>query len=215
MRRDRFQRAWPLLAILAAGCATQPQPTASLPAPAARRKPVAARRPRLPQAASAPLCGCAGQRNSARQASRPIERRWRPWKKGSRIPRGPQSRRKRAMYPVSCLPSSWTSTKPCSTTPPRRHRCFSMESAWRSSRRPGTPGSQSGARRPSLALLEFIRAARAMTDPAGRAVRVFLITNRECKRRDGDDSACPQEGDTLGPTCAPWASTRRHWLKTS
>ena len=35
MRRNRPQRAWPLLALLAAGCATQPQPPASPPSPAA------------------------------------------------------------------------------------------------------------------------------------------------------------------------------------
>jgi len=43
----------------------------------------------------------------------------------------------------------------------------------------------------------FIRAARAMQDPQGRPVRVFFITNRECKRRAGSHSACPQEEDTL------------------
>jgi acid phosphatase len=42
----------------------------------------------------------------------------------------------------------------------------------------------------------FIRAARAMKDPQGRSVRIFFITNRECGRRAGDDSACPQETDT-------------------
>lgn len=42
----------------------------------------------------------------------------------------------------------------------------------------------------------FIRAARAMKDPLGRPVRIFFITNRECGRRTGDDSACPQETDT-------------------
>ena len=44
---------------------------------------------------------------------------------------------------------------------------------------------------------EFIRAARAMKDPQGRPVRVFFITNRECSRRAGNDSACPQQDDTL------------------
>jgi acid phosphatase len=59
--------------------------------------------------------------------------------------------------------------------------------AWIALRRaPAVPGAA-----------EFIRTARTMRDPAGRAVRVFLITNRECARRDGDDAACPQEGDTL------------------
>ena len=42
----------------------------------------------------------------------------------------------------------------------------------------------------------FIRAARAMKDPKGRPVRIFFITNRECGRRAGDDSGCPQETDT-------------------
>jgi acid phosphatase len=43
----------------------------------------------------------------------------------------------------------------------------------------------------------FIRAARAMRDPADRPVRVFLITNRECLRRAGSDDPCPQQADTL------------------
>jgi 5'-nucleotidase (lipoprotein e(P4) family) len=44
---------------------------------------------------------------------------------------------------------------------------------------------------------DFIRAARAMRDPQGRPVRVFFITNRECSRRAGNDSVCPQQEDTL------------------
>jgi len=43
---------------------------------------------------------------------------------------------------------------------------------------------------------EFIRAARAMKDPAGHPVHVFFITNRECGRRAGIESACPQQDDT-------------------
>ncbi len=43
----------------------------------------------------------------------------------------------------------------------------------------------------------FIRAARAMTDAQGRPVRVFFITNRECRTRAGNDAACPQHEDTL------------------
>ena|SRR5688572_2566329 len=43
---------------------------------------------------------------------------------------------------------------------------------------------------------EFIRAARAMTDSQGRAVRIFFITNRECIARAGSQAACPQEEDT-------------------
>jgi 5'-nucleotidase (lipoprotein e(P4) family) len=45
---------------------------------------------------------------------------------------------------------------------------------------------------------EFVRAARAMRDPAGRAVHVFFVTNRECARREGGASECPQQDDTLG-----------------
>jgi len=44
---------------------------------------------------------------------------------------------------------------------------------------------------------DFIRAARSLKDPQGRPVRVFFITNRECTRRTGNDSACPQQEDTL------------------
>lgn len=44
---------------------------------------------------------------------------------------------------------------------------------------------------------DFIRAARSLKDPQGRPVRVFFITNRECSRRAGNDSACPQQDDTL------------------
>jgi acid phosphatase len=43
---------------------------------------------------------------------------------------------------------------------------------------------------------EFVRAARALKDPQGRSVRVFFITNRECGRRVGSESACPQQDDT-------------------
>jgi 5'-nucleotidase (lipoprotein e(P4) family) len=42
----------------------------------------------------------------------------------------------------------------------------------------------------------FIRAARAMHDSAGRPVRIFFITNRECAPREGSASACPQQDDT-------------------
>ena len=44
---------------------------------------------------------------------------------------------------------------------------------------------------------EFILGARASKDPQGRPVRVFLITNRECGRRAGNESRCPQKDDTL------------------
>jgi acid phosphatase len=43
----------------------------------------------------------------------------------------------------------------------------------------------------------FIRAAREMKDRQGRPARVFFITNRECGRRAGSDSVCPQQDDTL------------------
>lgn len=51
----------------------------------------------------------------------------------------------------------------------------------------------------------FIRAARAMSDPQGRHVRIFFVTNRECARRPGNDSACPQQDDTA-------ANLERHGL---
>ncbi|MGB5131893.1 MAG: HAD family acid phosphatase [Steroidobacteraceae bacterium] len=43
----------------------------------------------------------------------------------------------------------------------------------------------------------FIRAARESKDARGRSVRVFLITNRECKARAGAAAACPQQDDTI------------------
>ena len=43
----------------------------------------------------------------------------------------------------------------------------------------------------------FIHTARASKDPQGRPVRVFFITNRECERRAGTESSCPQQDDTL------------------
>jgi acid phosphatase len=49
---------------------------------------------------------------------------------------------------------------------------------------------------------EFIRAARSMKDPDGRPVRVFFITNRECVRRAGVESACPQQDDTAANLAA-------------
>jgi acid phosphatase len=42
----------------------------------------------------------------------------------------------------------------------------------------------------------FIRAAREMSDPQGRHVRIFFVTNRECRPRPGNDSLCPQQDDT-------------------
>jgi acid phosphatase len=52
---------------------------------------------------------------------------------------------------------------------------------------------------------DFIRAARAMSDPQGRHLRIFFVTNRECDRRPGNDSACPQQDDTA-------ANLERHGL---
>lgn len=58
--------------------------------------------------------------------------------------------------------------------------------AWVAERRaPAVPGA-----------VEFIQAARALADPAGRPVRIFFITNRECEKRPGSDDACPQKADT-------------------
>ncbi len=49
---------------------------------------------------------------------------------------------------------------------------------------------------------EFIHAAHSMKDPSGRPVRVFFITNRECARREGIDSDCPQQDDTAANLAA-------------
>jgi len=49
---------------------------------------------------------------------------------------------------------------------------------------------------------EFIHAALSMKDPSGRPVRVFYITNRECARRAGIESACPQQDDTAANLAA-------------
>ncbi len=43
---------------------------------------------------------------------------------------------------------------------------------------------------------EFVTAARSLADPAGRAVRVFFVSNRACRPRPGSDEPCPQESDT-------------------
>lgn len=50
--------------------------------------------------------------------------------------------------------------------------------------------------------VEFVKAARALTDPAGRPVRVYFITNRECGKRPGSDDACPQKADTAANLAA-------------
>ena len=58
--------------------------------------------------------------------------------------------------------------------------------AWVAERKaPAVPGA-----------VEFIQSARTLKDPAGRAVRVFFVTNRECEKRPSSDAACPQEEDT-------------------
>ena len=43
----------------------------------------------------------------------------------------------------------------------------------------------------------YIRSARAMRDPAGRAVRVIFVTNRECRAPAGGADPCPQKQQTL------------------
>lgn len=63
----------------------------------------------------------------------------------------------------------------------------SVWDAWVAERRaPAVPGAAA-----------FIRAARDLKDPAGRPVRVFFITNRECGARAGTESGCAQKSDTL------------------
>jgi acid phosphatase len=64
--------------------------------------------------------------------------------------------------------------------------------AWVGERRaPAVPGA-----------VEFVQAARALEDPAGRPVRVFFITNRECQRRPDSDEPCPQKADTAANLAA-------------
>jgi acid phosphatase len=64
--------------------------------------------------------------------------------------------------------------------------------AWVAQRRaPAVPGA-----------VEFVQAARALADPAGRPVRVYFITNRECAKRAGSDDACPQKADTAANLAA-------------
>lgn len=58
--------------------------------------------------------------------------------------------------------------------------------AWVAERRaPAVPGA-----------VEFVRAARALADPAGRPVRIYFLSNRECGQRPGNDDPCPQKADT-------------------
>lgn len=58
--------------------------------------------------------------------------------------------------------------------------------AWVAERRaPAVPGA-----------VEFVQAARTLEDPAGRPVRIYFITNRECWKRPGNDDNCPQKADT-------------------
>jgi acid phosphatase len=64
--------------------------------------------------------------------------------------------------------------------------------AWVAERRaPAVPGA-----------VEFVQAARALADPAGRAVRIVFVTNRECQRRPGSDDPCPQKADTAANLAA-------------
>ena len=64
--------------------------------------------------------------------------------------------------------------------------------AWVAERRaPAVPGA-----------VEFVKAARALADFAGRPVRVFFITNRECGKRPCSDDACPQKADTAANLAA-------------
>jgi acid phosphatase len=59
--------------------------------------------------------------------------------------------------------------------------------AWVAERRaPAVPGAAA-----------FIREARELKDPAGRPVRIFFITNRECGTRAGSNLKCAQKADTL------------------
>ncbi len=44
---------------------------------------------------------------------------------------------------------------------------------------------------------DFIRSARGLKDPAGQPVRIFFVTNRECRARPRNVSACPQQDDTV------------------
>jgi 5'-nucleotidase (lipoprotein e(P4) family) len=196
MRSDRFQRAWPLLAIIAAGCATQPQPPASPPAPAAGKN----------SCGTAPTFAEGGERATL----------WVRTSAEFRAASEATYRAARAALEAGLADPTWTAeptqTGDLSALPPAvvmdidetvldnsapqaqmllDEICLeefpAAWDAWVAKRSaPAVPGAA-----------EFIRSARAMTDPAGRAVRVFLITNRECARREGDDSACPQEADTL------------------
>ena len=196
MRGDRFRRAWPLLAIVAAGCATQPQPITAPPASAASKS----------RCGSAPAFAAGGERATLwvrtspefRAASEATYRAaLEALEKGLADPawtaEPTQGGDLSALPPAVVMDIDETVLD--NSAPQAQMQldgiCFedfpAAWDAWVAMRNaPAVPGAA-----------EFIRAARAMKDPAGRAVRVFLITNRECARREGDDSACPQEADTL------------------
>ena len=196
MRRDWFKRAWPLLAIIAAGCATQPELPASSPERAAGND----------KCGTAPTFAEGGERATL-------------WVRTSAEFRAASEATYRAAHAAleaGLADPTWTAeptqTGDLSALPPAvimdidetvldnsapqaqmlldgicLEEFPEAWDAWVARRSaPAVPGAA-----------EFIRSARAMTDPAGRAVRVFLITNRECARRDGEESACPQESDTL------------------
>lgn len=42
----------------------------------------------------------------------------------------------------------------------------------------------------------FIRLARGLRDSGGNPVRIFFVTNRECRKRSGNTADCPQQDDT-------------------
>ena len=195
MRCDRFRRAWPLLAILAAGCATQPEPPASLPAPAATEN----------GCGTAPTFADGGERATL-------------WVRTSAEFRAASESTYRAALGAlekGLADPAWTA-EPTQTgdvsdflpavvmdidetvldnSEPQAEMlidgtCFeefpAVWDAWVAKRSaPAVPGAA-----------EFIRAARAMRDSGGRAVRIFFVTNRECVRRAGNDDACPQQEDT-------------------
>ena len=195
MRCDRFQRAWPLLAILATSCATQPQPTASLPAPAAPEN----------RCGTALTFAAGGERATL-------------WVRRSAEFRAASESTYRAALAAlekGLADPTWTA-EPTQTgdvsgflpaivmdidetvldnSEPQAEMlidgtCFeefaAVWDAWVAKRSaPAVPGAA-----------EFIRAARAMRDFRGRVVRIFFVTNRECVRRAFNSDACPQQEDT-------------------
>ena len=195
MRCDRIQRAWPLLAIFAAGCVTQPQPPAPLPAPEAAKN----------SCGTAPTFAEGGERATL-------------WvRKSAEFRAATESTYRAALGALEkgLADPAWNA-EPTQTgdvsnflpaivmdidetvldnSEPQAEMlidgtCFeefpAVWDAWVAKRSaPAVPGAA-----------EFIRAARAMRDSRGRAVRIFFVTNRECVRRAGNDDACPQQDDT-------------------